>query len=117
MNRLIHKKLNAYRRAFRVAAKIHGTAQRPRLAVHISNLHVSAQIIDDEKGVTLVSASSVGHKMTGNMTDKATQVGKDIGAKAKKAKITQVVFDRSSRKYHGRVKALADAVRAEGIEF
>jgi large subunit ribosomal protein L18 len=117
MNRLAHKKVNAQRRAYRVAAKVHGTTERPRLAVHISNLHISAQLIDDRAGKTLVSASSVGKKITGTMTDKATQVGKDIAASAKKIKIKQVVFDRSDRKYHGRVKALAEAARTEGLEF
>lgn len=117
MSRLTHTNMNSQRRAYRVAAKIHGTAERPRLAVHISNLHVSAQIIDDELGKTIVAASSVGKKLAGTMTEKSTEIGKDIATKAKKAKITQVVFDRSSRKYHGRVKALADAARAEGMEF
>lgn len=117
MNRLAHKNMNAERRAKRVSARIHGSAERPRLAVHISILHVSAQLIDDEKGVTIAAASTVGTKITGNLTDKATAVGKDIAAKAKKAKVKQIVFDRSSRKYHGRIKALAEAVRAEGLEF
>jgi large subunit ribosomal protein L18 len=117
MNRLAQKKNNAVRRAYRVAAKIHGSAERPRLAVHISNLHVSAQLVNDDKGVTLVAASSVGKKLNGTMTEKSEQVGKDIAAKAKKAKYQRVVFDRSSRKYHGRIKALADAARAEGLEF
>jgi len=117
MNRLSQKSNNAERRAYRVAAKVHGTAERPRLAVHISNLHVNAQLIDDERSITIVAASSVGKKIAGNLTEKASVVGKDIAAKAKKAKINQVVFDRSSRKYHGRVKALADAARAEGLEF
>jgi large subunit ribosomal protein L18 len=117
MSRLAHKNMNAQRRAYRVAAKIHGTAERPRLAVHISNLHISAQLIDDVAGKTLAAASTVGQKTTGTMTEKAALVGKDIAAKAKKAKIKQVVFDRSSRKYHGRVKALADAAREEGMEF
>jgi large subunit ribosomal protein L18 len=117
MSRLAHKQATAQRRAFRVAAKIHGTAERPRLAVHVSNLHVSAQLIDDQTGKTLAAASTVGMKIEGTMTDKATAVGKDIAAKAKKAKIKQVVFDRSAKKYHGRVKALADAARAEGMEF
>lgn len=117
MNRLDHKQQNAARRAHRVASKVNGTALRPRLAVHISNLHVSAQLIDDVAGKTLVSASTIGQKQSGNLTDKATQVGKDVAVKAKKLKISQVVFDRSSRKYHGRVKALADAARAEGLEF
>jgi large subunit ribosomal protein L18 len=117
MSRLAHKNMNAQRRANRVAAKIHGTAERPRLAVHISNLHVNAQLIDDVAGKTLTAASSVGMKLSGTMTEKAAQVGKDIAAKAKKIKVKQVVFDRSSRKYHGRVKALAEAARAEGMEF
>lgn len=117
MSRLAHKQVTAQRRAFRVAAKIHGTAERPRLAVHVSNLHVSAQLIDDQTGKTLAAASTVGKKIEGTMTEKAVAVGKDIAAKAKKAKVKQVVFDRSSRKYHGRVKALADAARAEGMEF
>ena len=117
MNRIAHKQMNAQRRAHRVASRIHGTAQRPRLAVHISNLHVSAQLVNDDKGVTIAAASSVGQKSAGTMTAKAEAVGKDIAAKAKKSKIKAVVFDRSSRKYHGRVKALADAARQEGMEF
>ncbi len=117
MNRLAHKNQNAERRAKRVASKIRGTAERPRLAVYISNLHVSAQLVDDQKGVTIAAASTVGQKISGTMTDKAVAVGKDIAAKAKHAKVKQVVFDRSDRKYHGRVKALAEAVRAEGLEF
>jgi large subunit ribosomal protein L18 len=117
MNRLAHKKMNAERRAYRVAAKVRGTAERPRLVAHISNLHVSAQLIDDQDGRTLVSASSVGKRITATMTEKAAQVGKDIATAAKKAKIKQVVFDRSDRKYHGRVKALAEAARSEGLEF
>ena len=117
MNRIAHKNINAQRRAYRVAARIRGTAERPRLAVHISNLHISAQLIDDVAGKTLVAASTVGQKISGTMTEKAAQVGKDIAAKAKKTKHTRVVFDRSSRQYHGRVKALAEAARAEGLEF
>ncbi len=117
MNRLALKKKNAERRANRVASVIRGTAERPRLAVHVSNIHVSAQLIDDVAGNTLVSASTVGKKLTGTMTEKAGEVGKDITAKAKKAKITRVVFDRSSKQYHGRVKALAEAARQAGLEF
>jgi large subunit ribosomal protein L18 len=117
MSRLAHKQQTASRRAYRVAAKIHGTAERPRLAVHVSNLHISAQLIDDQTGTTIAAASTVGKKIEGTMTEKAVAVGKDISAKAKKAKVKQAVFDRSSRKYHGRVKALADAARAEGMEF
>lgn len=117
MNRLDHKNMNAERRANRVAAKIRGTADRPRLAVHISNLHISVQLIDDQSGKTLAAASTVGKKMTGTMTDKAALVGKEMAANAKKVKVNKIVFDRASKQYHGRVKALAEALRAEGMEF
>jgi len=101
----------------RVRAKVAGTAERPRLSVFISNTHVSAQIIDDVAGKTLASATSVGSKLTGTMSKKAAATGAEIGKKAKKAKITKVVFDRNGRAYAGRLKALADAARAEGLEF
>lgn len=104
-------------RANRTRAKIHGTAERPRLTVNISNLHVTAQIIDDDKKATLVYATTVGSKIKGTKTEKAAAVGKLIGEKAKKAKITKVVFDRGSRLYAGRMSALADAARKEGLEF
>ena len=117
MNRLAHKRANAGRRAHRVAAKIHGTTERPRLTVHISNAHITAQIVDDSKSTTLAYASTVGKNLSGNFTEQAAAVGKEIGAKAKKAKIKGLVFDRGSRKYHGRVKALADAARQEGMGF
>jgi large subunit ribosomal protein L18 len=113
MARLDNKTL----RKNRVRAKVGGTDERPRLSVFISNLHISAQIIDDVEGKTLASATTVGAKMTGTMTEKAAAVGKDLAAKAKKAKISQVVFDRNGRKYAGRLKALADAARENGLEF
>lgn len=117
MNRLELKKATAQRRAHRVRKTVRGSSERPRLAVSVSNLHVSAQLIDDDSGKTLAYATTVGQKMTGTMTEKASLVGAQIAAKAKKAKVSKVVFDRSSRKYHGRIKALADAARAEGLEF
>ena len=117
MERLAHTRISHIRRALRTRQKIHGTAERPRLAVHISHLHVSAQLIDDDKGSTLASASTVGKKTDGTMTDKAASVGKDIAAKAKKAGVKRVIFDRGAKQYHGRVKALAEAARAEGLEF
>ena len=116
-NILKQKNLNAARRAHRVRARISGTGERPRMSVSISNLHISAQIINDETGKTLAYATSVGQKIEGNMTAKATWVGEVIAKKAKTAKIGKVVFDRSSKKYHGRIKALADAARAGGLEF
>jgi len=117
MNRLAHKSQNANRRASRVRTIVKGTTDRPRLSVFISNLHVTAQIIDDSTGKTLAYATTVGKDASGSKTQQAEQVGKDIAAKAKKAKIKAVAFDRGSRKYHGRIKALADAARAEGMEF
>lgn len=117
MNRLISKKLHAARRANRVRAVVSGTSERPRLAVHISNLHVSAQIIDDEKGKTLVAVTTVGQKVSGTMTEKAVWAGESLAKKAKTVKIKKVVFDRHDKKYHGRIKALADAARAGGLEF
>ncbi|HET7528829.1 MAG TPA: 50S ribosomal protein L18 [Candidatus Saccharimonadales bacterium] len=117
MNRLEHKSQNAARRAQRVRTVIKGTPERPRLSVNISNLHVTAQIIDDTKGVTLAYASTVGKNIGGSKTEQAAQIGKDIAAKAKKAKVNKVAMDRGSRQYHGRVKALADAAREGGLEF
>jgi len=105
-------------RKHRIRATVSGTPERPRLSVFISNTHVSAQIIDDTTGKTLAAASTVGVKEAkGTLTEKAAIVGADIAEKAKKAKIVAVVFDRGGRKYHGRVKALADAAREKGLEF
>ena len=117
MNTLAKKLLNKSLRAKRVRAKITGTAARPRLTVTISNKHVSAQLIDDVAQKTLASATTVGAKTTGSMVEQAAFVGADIAKKAKKAKITAIVFDRNGRQYAGRLKALADAARKEGLEF
>ncbi|MGM9878793.1 MAG: 50S ribosomal protein L18 [Bacilli bacterium] len=99
----------------RVRKQIIGTKDIPRLNVYRSNTNIYAQIIDDENGVTLASASSM--KMKGNNTEVATKVGEAIAKEAKKAKITKVVFDRGGYLYHGRVKALAEAARENGLEF
>lgn len=107
------KLLNRRLRKNRVRARVNGTADRPRLTVFISNKHVSAQIIDDTKGITIVSATTVGTKLAGSMTELAAKVGSDIAKKAKKAKINAVVFDRNGRQYAGRLSALADAARKE----
>ena len=104
-------------RANRTRAKIHGTAERPRLSVNISNTHVTAQIIDDDKGTTLAYATTVGSKQKGSKSELAAFIGSEIAKKAKKAKISKVVFDRGSRLYAGRMSALADAARKEGLEF
>jgi large subunit ribosomal protein L18 len=92
-------------RLVRTRAGLHGTSARPRLSVHISNSHVSAQIIDDETHTTLAAATTVGAKATGTMTEKATFIGEAIAKAAAKKKVTAVVFDRGSKKYHGRIKA------------
>ena len=104
-------------RANRTRAKIHGTAERPRLSVNISNKHIIAQIINDDKGVTLAYATTVGSKDKGSKTELAAKIGSEIAKKAKKAKIEKVVFDRGARLYAGRLSALADAARKEGLEF
>jgi len=116
-NSLAKKLLNRSLRKNRVRAKVQGTAERPRLTVTISNMHISAQIIDDTAQRTLAAATTVGAKLTGTMTENAAKVGADIAKKAKKAKITTVVFDRNGRQYAGRLSALADAARKEGLEF
>jgi large subunit ribosomal protein L18 len=118
MNRLKSKEQNAMRRANRVRSTIKGTAIRPRLTVFISNQHVSAQVIDDDKNSTLVSATSVGQaKLAANLTEKAKWVGTEVAKSAKTKKIKKIVLDRGPRLYHGRIKALADAARTEGLEF
>ena len=104
-------------RAKRTRAKIHGTADRPRLSVFFSNQHIVAQIINDDTGKTLVYATTVGSKLTGTKTEKAAKIGEEIAKKAKTAKIKKVVFDRGSKLYAGRMSALADAARKEGLEF
>ena len=117
MTHLAKKLLNRSLRKNRVRAKVSGTAERPRLTVTISNTHVSAQLINDVEGKTIVSATTVGKKVTGTTTEKAATVGTDIAKKAVKANVKTIVFDRNGRQYAGRLKALAEAARKEGLEF
>jgi large subunit ribosomal protein L18 len=118
MNRLDEKQNNKLRRQNRVRTLVRGTSARPRLSVRISNRHISAQIIDDEKQKTLVSASTTAKDDTkGSMSDRAVAVGKEIAKKAKTKKITSVAFDRGPKLYHGRIKALAESAREEGLKF
>lgn len=117
MNELKKKLLNRTLRKNRVRSTVTGTAKRPRLSVTISNMHVSAQLVDDAAGRTLAAATSVGAKLTGTMTEKSAVIGQRIAKQAQKAKIKAVVFDRNGRQYAGRLKALADAARKEGLEF
>lgn len=109
--------MNKLFRAKRTRAKIHGTKAQPRLTVNFSNQHIIAQIINDDEKKTLVYATTVGSKMTGTKTEKAAKIGEEIAKKAKAAKIKKVVFDRGSKLYAGRMSALADAARKEGLEF
>lgn len=117
MTSLAKKLQNRALRKNRVRARVHGTAERPRLTVTISNVHINAQIINDDDGRTLASATTVGTKATGTMSEKAAIVGADVAKKAKKANIKTVVFDRNGRQYGARLSALADAARKEGLEF
>ena len=112
------KNISRVRRHARVRAKVSGTSEAPRLCVYRSNKNIEAQIIDDTKGVTLVSSSSMALKLeNGSNIDAAAKVGKDIAEKALAKKIKKVVFDRSGYIYHGRVKALAEAAREAGLDF
>ena len=112
------KNVSRVRRHARVRAKISGTSEAPRLCVYRSNKNIEAQIIDDVKGVTLVSSSSMTLKLeNGSNVEAAAKVGKDIAEKALAKKIKKVVFDRSGYIYHGRVKALAEAAREAGLDF
>ena len=109
------------RRKKYVRKRVTGTSQRPRLAVFRSAKHIYAQVIDDERGVTLVAASSVMPELKGSVSggnkDGASAVGKAIAEKAIAAGVKDVVFDRGGFRYHGRVAALADAAREAGLNF
>ena len=107
------------KRHIRIRSKISGTAERPRLAVYRSNANISAQIIDDVKGVTLVAASTDGAGFTANggNTAAAREIGKQLAEKAVAQGITEVVFDRGGYLYHGRVSELAEGAREGGLKF
>jgi large subunit ribosomal protein L18 len=118
---VITKEAARQRRKIRIRNRITGTPERPRLVVYRSNLHIYAQIVDDEKGATLVAASTLGLNKTGesvrsNKTG-GELVGKEIARLAKERSITRVVFDRNGYIYHGRIKAVADGAREGGLEF
>ena len=122
MDRLKAKVAGRERRRRRVRGKVSGTSERPRLCVIRSNEHIYAQVIDDTTGVTIVSVSSIDPELrsalkSGSNIDSAKAVGEELGKRAKKQGIEQVVFDRSGRLYHGRVKALADGARSAGLKF
>ncbi len=104
---------------YSIRKKVNGSAERPRLSVFRSNTNIYAQVIDDEKGITLVSASSheLGEKKWNTNIETASSVGKKIAEKAIEAGISAVVFDRNGYLYHGKVKALADGAREGGLKF
>jgi large subunit ribosomal protein L18 len=104
---------------YHIRKKVQGNSERPRLSVFRSNTNIYAQVIDDEKGVTLVSASSLdlGEKKWNTNAEAAGQVGKKIAEKALEAGISAVVFDRNGYLYHGKVKALAEGAREGGLKF
>ena len=104
-----------YRRHLRVRKKVSGTSERPRLVIRRSLKHIYAQLVDDTASRTLMTVSS--QDVEGKKTEKSIEVGKRIAARAKEAGIARVVFDRAGYRYHGRVKALADAAREGGLEF
>ena len=108
--RVLHKRLRK---------KLRGTTERPRLAIHFSQRRVYTQIIDDDKGCTLVSASTLEKELASTHANAATaaRIGEVIAERALKAGVTSVVFDRGGFKFHGKVKALADAARAKGLAF
>ena len=101
----------------RVRRNIFGTAERPRLSVYRSNKEIYAQLVDDDAGVTLASASSREAKANGTKTEQSASVGKLIAEKAKSKGIETVVFDRNGFVYHGRIKAMADGAREGGLKF
>lgn len=118
MNRLILKSKSLIQRKNRIRKTVVGTSERPRLSVYISAQHVTAQIIDDSKSKTLLYVTTVGSKQTSkNLSERATWVGTELAKQAKANKLITVVFDRNGRLYHGRIKALADAARAGGMDF
>ncbi len=123
ISNLMKKKRKArLRRHKRIRKKIFGTSERPRLFVFRSLRHIYAHLIDDTQGKTLLTVSTLSPELkaelkTGGNIEAARKVGKLLGEKAKEKGITKVVFDRGGYKYHGRVKALADAAREAGLEF
>lgn len=114
---ILAKRHGKARRALRTRAKIHGTAERPRLTVFRSSKHISAQLVNDDIGKTLCSASDVKMSKADKPLVRATNVGVALAAAAKALGVSSVTFDRGSYLYHGRVAAIAEACRANGLQF
>jgi len=122
MDRLKTKRAGLARRKTRVRGKVSGTARRPRLCVTRTNMHIYAQLIDDVAGQTLVACSSLDTQVkvplkSGGNVDAAKIIGELLGRRALEKGIAEVVFDRSGRLYHGRVKSLAEGARSAGLKF
>ena len=118
MARIAIPKTNAERRRrrhIRVRNHLAGTPARPRLVVYRSLKHIAAQLVDDDSRKTLMAVSDQG--LEGTKTQRATEVGKRLAARAKESGVSKIVFDRAGYRYHGRVKALADGAREGGLEF
>ena len=114
------RKLSATeRRTMRVRDKLFGTTERPRVSVERSNKHTYLQAIDDQKGVTIAASHDAGKdaKATGTKTERATKAAQTLAEALKKQKVTAVIFDRGQFRYHGRVRAIAEALRAAGINL
>mgnify|MGYP000485671711 CR=1 FL=1 len=116
-----HRRTGRLRRHTRVRKKFHGTAERPRLSLYRSNKHLILQVIDDDRGVTIASATSVEADVrkagSGSTVAAATQLGRLVAERAKAAGVNKVVFDRGGYLYQGRVAAVAEAAREAGLEF
>lgn len=118
MNRLKTLAKRRKVRAFRVRNRVRGTDVRPRVSVYRTGMHIYAQMIDDESGRTLCQANSLSLKLPhGGNIAAATKVGEELGRQAKDVNVERIGFDRGSYRYHGRVKALAEALRATGLKF
>ena len=119
MNELKLKNKSLAQRKKRIRAKVSGSSIRPRLSVKISYRNITVQLIDDQKGITIEQATSIGNKKIKdmNLTNKASEIGNEIAQKALNKKISSVVFDRNGKIYHGRIKALAEAARKAGLEI
>ena len=114
---MLEKQQKRQRRHKRIRAKIIGTNSCPRLSIFRSNQHIYVQLINDKKGQTLVSLSDLKIKKKGNKTEVAAEIGKQVAKIALEKKIKKIVFDRAGYKYHGRVKAVAEAARQAGLKF
>ena len=117
MNKNLKKRVSRERRRKSIRGKIHGTLERPRLSVFKSNKHIYAQIVDDDTGRTIVSASSLKLNERKRGLERAAEVGLVIASVAKAKKVTTIVFDRGGYPYHGQVRVLAEKAREGGLVF